>query len=115
MASSLWGRLVHERRAMLGLMRSRPATLTGLLQGALVGICQGALANLGADGVAYVLSVPGLNLDRHLPGAMARQRGLWIAAKNASMISGQEAPPARLGCAVVSGLEPKGWNACLTQ
>lgn len=108
------GTIIRERREALGLTQSRLAQLSGLSRQTLVGLEAGALSVLGFNRVAQVLAVLGLDLDPPSQAARARKRGLWMAAKNASVSYVQEVPPDTLGQALVSGSVPKGYAAHLT-
>ncbi|MCU0923322.1 MAG: helix-turn-helix domain-containing protein [Burkholderiaceae bacterium] len=108
------GTIIRERREALGLTQSRLAQLSGLSRQTLVGLEAGALSDLGFNRVGQVLAVLGLDLDPPSQAARARKRGLWMAAKNASVSYVQEVPPDTLGHALVSGSVPKGYAAHLT-
>lgn len=108
------GTIIRERREALGLTQSRLAQLSGLSRQTLVGLEAGALSDLGFNRVAQVLAVLGLDLDPPSAAARSRKRGLWMAAKNASVSYVQEVPPDTLGHALVSGSVPKGYAAHLT-
>ena len=108
------GTLIRERREALGLTQSRLARLSGLSRQTLVGLEAGALSDLGFNRVAHLLSVLGLGLEPPSQAARSRKRGLWMAAKNASVSTAREVPPDTLGHALVSGSVPKGCAAHLT-
>lgn len=108
------GSLIRERRDALGLTQARLAQMSGLSRHTLVGLEAGALSDLGFNRVAQVLAVLGLDLDPPSQAARSRKRGLWMAAKNASVSYVQEVPPATLGHALVSGRVPDGYAAHLT-
>jgi transcriptional regulator with XRE-family HTH domain len=108
------GTIIRERREALGLTQSRLARLSGLSRQTLVGLEAGALSDLGFNRVAQVLAVLGLDLDPPSSAARSRKRGLWMAAKNASVSYVQEVPPDTLSHALVSGSVPKGYVAHLT-
>lgn len=108
------GTIIRDRREALGLTQSRLARLCRLSRQTLVGLEAGTLSDLGFNRVAQVLAVLGLELDPPSQAARARQRGLWMAAKNASVSYVQEVPPETLGHALASGSVPKGYAAHLT-
>jgi transcriptional regulator with XRE-family HTH domain len=108
------GAIIRERREALGLTQSRLARLSEFSRQTLVGLEAGALSDLGFDRAGQVLAVLGLDLDPPSQAARARKRGLWMAAKNASVSYVQEVPPDTLGHALVSGSVPKGYAAQLT-
>lgn len=105
---------VHERRNTLGLTQSQLAQLSGLSRQTLVGLEAGVLSDLGFNRVAQVLAVLGLDLDPPSHAARSRKRGLWMAAKNASVSYIREVPPDTLGHALVTGSVPNGYAAHLT-
>ena len=107
------GTVIHERREVLGLTQSRLAQLSGLWRQTLVGLEAGALSDQGFNRVAQVLAVLGLDLDPPSQAARDWKRGLWMAAKNASVSYLQEVPPDTLGHALASGSVPKGYAAHL--
>ncbi len=108
------GAIVRERREELGLTQSRLAHLSGLSRQTLVGLEAGALNDLGFNRVGQLLSVLGLDLDPPSQVARSRKRGLWMAAKNASVSCVHEVPPEALGHALASGKVPKGYAAHLS-
>jgi transcriptional regulator with XRE-family HTH domain len=108
------GTIIRERREALGLTQSRLALLSGLSRQTLVGLEAGALSDLGFNRVAQLLAVLGLDLDPPSLAARFRKRGLWMAAKNASVSFAHELSPDTLGHALVTGSVPKGYAAHLT-
>jgi transcriptional regulator with XRE-family HTH domain len=108
------GTIIRERRAALGLTQARLAQLSGVSRQTLVGLEAGALRDLGFNRVAQVLAVLGLDLDPPSAAARSRKRGLWMAAKNASVSYVHEVPPDTLSHALVSGSVPEGYAAHLT-
>lgn len=114
MSLSKLGTIVRERREELGLTQSRLAQLSGLSRQTLVGLEAGALNDLGFNRVAQLLTVLGLDLDPPSQVARSRKRGLWMAAKNASVSYVHEVPLEALGHALVSGNVPRGYAAHLS-
>ena len=108
------GTIIRERRAALGLTQARLAQLSGVSRQTLVGLEAGALRDLGFNRVAQVLALLGLDLDPPSAAARSRKRGLWMAAKNASVSYVHEVPPDTLSHALVSGSVPEGYAAHLT-
>ena len=108
------GTVNRERREALGLTHSRLAKLCGLSRQTLVGLEADASSDLGFNRVAHLLSVLGLVLDSPSLAARCRKRGLWMAAKNASVRCVREVLPDTLGHALVSGCAPQGYAAHLT-
>lgn len=108
------GQIVRDRREALGLTQSRLAQLSGLSRQTLVGLEAGNLSDLGFNRVAKLLSVLGLALDPPSQAARVRKRGLWMAAKTASVSYAAEVPPDTLGCVLASGSVPRRYAAHLT-
>lgn len=111
---STLGTLVRERREALGLTQLKLAQMSGLSRQTLVGLEAGALIDLGFNRVAHVLAVLGLSLDPPRAAGAARKRGLWMAAKTASVSLAREVPPDALGHALATGVAPKDYAAHLT-
>lgn len=110
------GTLIRERREALGLSQSRLARFSGLSRRMLAGLEAGEPSYVGVSRVPHLLSVLGLNLDLDPPSqaAWSRKRGLWMAAKNASVSYVQEVPPDTLAHALISGSVPTAYAAHLT-
>jgi hypothetical protein len=100
----------------LGLSQSRLARFSGLSWRMLACLEAGQPSCVGVCRVPHLLSVLGLNLDLDPPSqaARSRKRGLWMAAKNASVSYVQEVPPDTLGHALISGSVPTAYAAHLT-
>jgi hypothetical protein len=100
------GRCVRARRAELGLTQGQLAHLSGLSRQTLVGLENGTLSDLGVNRVAQVMAV--LGLDSATPDTLARRkkRGLWMAAKTASVSHARELAPAVLGRVLTGGDVP---------
>ena len=90
------GHVVGARRAELGLTQAQLAHLSGLSRQTLVGLENGTLSDLGVNRVGQVLAV--LGLDSTAPDTQARRkkRGLWMAAKTASVSYSRELAPEML-------------------
>jgi DNA-binding XRE family transcriptional regulator len=97
------GRAVRARRTELGMSQSQLAHLSDLSRQTLVGLEGGTLSDLGFNRVAQVLTV--LGLDAPEPSTQARntKRGLWMAAKTASVSYARELAPETLGQALAKG------------
>jgi transcriptional regulator with XRE-family HTH domain len=108
------GTLIRERREALGLSQSRLARFSGLSRRMLASLEAGEPSYVGVSRVPRLLTVLGLDLDPPSQAARSRKRGLWMAAKNASVSYVHEVPPDTLGHALVSGSVPKGYAAHLT-
>jgi transcriptional regulator with XRE-family HTH domain len=107
------GSAVRERRETLGLTQAQLAHMSSLSRQTIVGLEAGALADLGFNRVAQVLSI--LGLDTTVPTTTARdkKRGLWMAAKTASVSYSKELEPATLSHALASGEVPPTYVAHL--
>lgn len=107
------GVAVRERREALGLTQARLAHLCGLSRQTLVGLEAGTLQDLGFNRVSQVLDILGLDLAPPGTSARDRKRGLWMAAKTASVSYRKELKPRQLGAALVSGNAPVSFEAHL--
>lgn len=103
------GRSVRTRRTDLGLSQARLAHLSGLSRQTLVGLENGTLNDLGVNRAAQVLSVLGLDLPAPTAQARQRKRGLWMAAKNASVSYAQALPPDALAEVLATGDVPAAY------
>ncbi|HVR54937.1 MAG: transcriptional regulator [Variovorax paradoxus] len=101
-----FGDAVRARRTALGLSQAQLAQLSGLSRQTLVGLENGTLNDLGVNRVGQVLAV--LGLDSPAPDTLARRkkRGLWMAAKTASVSYARELAPETLGEVLASGEVP---------
>ncbi|SFO82640.1 Helix-turn-helix [Variovorax sp. PDC80] len=108
------GHAVRARRTELGLSQSQLAHLSGLSRQTLVGLENGALSDLGVNRVGQVMAV--LGLDSPAPDTLARRkkRGLWMAAKTASVSYARELGPETLEKVLASGDVPPPFTAHLT-
>jgi transcriptional regulator with XRE-family HTH domain len=97
------GRAVRVRRTELGLSQLHLAHLSGLSRQTLVGLESGTLSDLGFNRVAQVLAVLGLDTPEPSTQARSKKRGLWMAAKTASVSYARELPPETLGQALAKG------------
>lgn len=100
------GRTVRARREELGLSQVQLAHLSGLSRQTLVGLENGTLNDLGVNRAAQVLSVLGLDMPEPTTLARRKKRGLWMAAKNASVSYVRELEPEALGKVLASGEVP---------
>lgn len=108
------GHAVRARRAELGLSQAQLAHLSGLSRQTLVGLETGVLGDLGVNRVGQVMAV--LGLDSPKPDTLARRkkRGLWMAAKTASVSYASEMAPEALEQALASGDVPPPFAPHLT-
>lgn len=108
------GHAVRARRAELGLSQAQLAHLSGLSRQTLVGLENGALSDLGVNRAGLVMAV--LGLDSPPPDTLARRkkRGLWMAAKTASVSYASEMAPEALEQALASGDVPPPFAPHLT-
>lgn len=110
----LFGQTVRTRREALGLTQSQLARLSGLSRQTLVGLENGTLSDLGFQRVGQVLSVLGLDVPAPTTTARKKKRGLWMAAKTASVSYAREMAPETLGQTLASGIVPAPFVAHLT-
>ena len=108
------GAVIRDRREALGLTQARLAQLSGLSRHTVIGLETGELNDLGFNRVAQVLSVLGLDFGLPSSEGRERKRGLWMAAKTASVSYEPEVPPDTLAQALASGQVPAGFAAHLT-
>jgi uncharacterized protein (DUF1778 family)/DNA-binding XRE family transcriptional regulator len=104
------GVAIRERRDALGLSQARLARLSCLSRRTLARLEAGALGGQGFSRVAQLLWVPGLDLDPPSQAARSRKRGLWMAAKNASVGYVQQVLPDTPGHALASASLTKGYE-----
>ncbi|MCW5580554.1 MAG: helix-turn-helix domain-containing protein [Luteimonas sp.] len=100
------GRTVRARREELGLSQAQLAQLSGLSRQTLVGLENGTLSDLGVNRAGQVLSVLGMDMPAPDMRARRKKRGLWMAAKNASVSYTTELQPETLGRVLASGDVP---------
>ena len=79
------GHVVGVRRAELGLTQAQLAHLSGLSRQTVVGLEKGTLSDLGVNRVGQVMAVLGLESAKPDTQARRKKRGLWMAAKTASV------------------------------
>jgi len=78
------GRLIAERRKALGLTQERLARMAGLSRRTIQSLESGTLDDLGFGRISRITSLLGIPLATSTEGR-AQKRGLWSAAKNASV------------------------------
>lgn len=100
------GLSVRNRRTDLGLSQGQLAHLSGLSRQTLVGLENGTLNDLGVNRAAQVLSVLGLDMREPTTQTRQRKRGLWMAAKHASVSYEQELAPETLAEILATGELP---------
>lgn len=108
------GRVVGARRAELGLTQAQLAHLSGLSRQTLVGLENGTLSDLGVNRVGQVMAVLGLDSAKPDIQARRKKRGLWMAAKTASVSYSRELAPETLEQALASGEVPPAFAPHLT-
>ncbi len=107
------GSVIRERRVALGLTQARLAQLSGLSRPTLVGLEAGTLSDLGFNRLARVTSILGLDFSAPTLAAREKKRGLWMAAKTASVSYADEIKPDQLGHALARGDVPAQYVAHL--
>ncbi|SOE50421.1 helix-turn-helix domain-containing protein [Orrella dioscoreae] len=108
------GHAVRTRRSELGLSQAQLAHLSGLSRQTLVGLENGTLSDLGVNRVGQVMAVLGLDSPKLDTQARRKKRGLWMAAKTASVSYAQELAPETLEQALASGEVPASFAPHLT-
>ena len=103
------GRSVRNRRTDLGLSQGKLAHLSGLSRQTLVGLENGTLNDLGVNRAAQVMSVLGLDMSEPTIEARQRKRGLWMAAKHASVSYARELAPETLAEVLATGEVPEAF------
>lgn len=101
------GRSVRARRAELGLSQAQLSHLSGLSRQTLVGLENGTLSDLGVNRAAQVLAVLGLDVTKPNTQVRKKKRGLWMAAKSASVSYASELGPEILSKVLASGEVPQ--------
>lgn len=107
------GTAIRMRREALGLTQARLAQMSGLSRQTLVGLENGSLSDLGFNRVAQVMAILGLDVTPPTKDAREKKRGLWMAAKTASVSYASELEPDTLGHALASGDAPPSFVAHL--
>ncbi len=107
------GTAIRMRREALGLTQARLAQMSGLSRQTLVGLENGSLSDLGFNRVAQVMAILGLDVTPPTKDAREKKRGLWMAAKTASVSYASEIGPDTLGHALASGDAPPSFVAHL--
>ena len=108
------GHVVGARRAELGLTQAQLAHLSGLSRQTVVGLEKGTLSDLGVNRVGQVMAVLGLESAKPDTQARRKKRGLWMAAKTASVSYAYELAPEVLEQALASGDVPPTFAPHLT-
>jgi transcriptional regulator with XRE-family HTH domain len=104
------GKTISERRRSLGLTQERLAKLAGLSRRTIQALEAGTLQDLGFDRVMRTLGVLGLSFSPSTE-ARKRKRGLWMAAKNASVSYRGELSADMLEQALATAEVPSGFEA----
>ena len=105
------GSVIRDRREALGLTQAKLAQMSGLSRQTMVGLENGSLIDLGFNRVAQVMAILGLDVTPPTKAAREKKRGLWMAAKTASVSYASELGPEVLGQALVSGDVPPSFVA----
>ena len=100
------GHAIRERREALGLTQAQLARMSGLSRQTLVGLENGSLNDLGFNRVGSVLAILGLDFDTLSLAHREKKRGLWMAAKTASVSYAKEMTAAALERSLLSGDVP---------
>jgi len=108
------GHQVRERREALGLTQAQLAHLSELSRQTVVGLEGGTLSDLGFQRVAQVMAVLGLDFPMPTTTARSSKRGLWMAAKTASVSYANDLSPETLSHVLTTGEAPATYLAHLT-
>ena len=100
------GKAVRIRRLILGLTQLRLAKLAGLSRQTVQQLEAGTIADLSFGRVVNLLGVLGLSFTPPTTKAREKKRGLWMAAKNASVSYKGELTSEQLQRALASGRVP---------
>ncbi|MGK5055500.1 helix-turn-helix domain-containing protein [Janthinobacterium sp. LB2P49] len=100
------GKAVRIRRLALGLTQLRLARLAGLSRQTVQQLEAGTIADLSFGRVVNLLGVLGLSFAPPTIKAREKKRGLWMAAKNASVSYRSELPIDQLQQALATGQVP---------
>ena len=109
-----FGHAVSARRVELGLTQAQLAHMSGLSRQTLVGLEKGTLSDLGVNRVGQVMAVLGLDSAKPDIYARRKKRGLWMAAKTASVSYAHELAPEVLEQVLSSGDVPPSFSPHLT-
>jgi transcriptional regulator with XRE-family HTH domain len=104
------GKTISARRRSLGLTQERLAKMAGLSRRTIQALEAGTLQDLGFERVARTLGVLGLSFSPNVD-ARKRKRGLWMAAKNASVSYRGELSADMLERALATAEVPSGFEA----
>lgn len=108
------GHAVRVRRAELGMSQAQLAHLSDLSRQTLVGLENGTLSDLGVNRVGQLMAVLGLDSPAPDTQARSKKRGLWMAAKTASVSYTRELAPEALEKVLASGDVPPPFAPHLT-
>lgn len=113
---ALVGNTIRRKRIALGLTQQLLADMAGLSRQSLNGIEHGHV-NVTLETLGRLLDVLGLTLDIHDVSATVqdRARGLWMAAKGASVSYGNDLQPDELERALATGDVPPQYRPQLAQ
>ena len=103
------GKLVHDRRQVLGLSQARLGKLSGLSRVTVNQLESGAIIDLGAAKLIALLDLVGLRLNAD--GARRPARALELASQTASVSYKTVLDPRALEAAMVNGHLPEALTA----
>ncbi|MDR5791685.1 helix-turn-helix domain-containing protein [Caballeronia sp. LP003] len=106
------GQTVRHRRRALGLTQERLAKMAKLSRRTIheLEASKAQTPDLGVEAASNLLNVLGLTLHPSLAGRQ-KKRGLWMAAKNASVSYKGELSPEMLERALATAVVPPGYEA----
>jgi len=108
------GAAIKQRRTALGISQQRLSHLSGLSRQTLNGLENGSLNDLGFNRVVRVLNVLGLDSPAPTTSARLRKKGLWMAAKTASVSYQRELDADTLASTLATGKVPDQYIAHLS-
>jgi len=102
---------VRHRRENVGLTQGRLAKLADLSRQTIHKLENGTIKDLSFKRVMAILSILGLDFEEPTLGAREKKRGLWMAAKNASVSYRGELTSDILCCGLATGFVPLAFAA----
>jgi transcriptional regulator with XRE-family HTH domain len=108
---SIIGLRVKHRREHVGLTQGRLAKLADLSRQTILKLENGTIKDLSFQRVMAILTVLGLDFEEPTLAAREKKRGLWMAAKNASVSYRGELTSEMLCNVLVTGNVPPAYAA----
>lgn len=105
------GKQVKSRRKAIGLTQEHLGRLAGLSRETVQRLEAGTLNDLGFQRVSQLLSVIGLDFETLSIESRRKKKGLWMAARSASVSYKGDLSPSMLETTLATGLVPHGFEA----